>query len=166
MLNAWALNHSIRKRHVAPLVTVPALTLPYQQTQAGIYAGYLFKDEKSAVILSKLFSLTLIYIVKETLEPGDDFRIVGITWLFALLSHTYLVQKIKIFEDYSLNWTRSLPIPVTKNLLSYLFLYSVLNDPQTLLLAGSVGRGLSLIQLILLPVFSSAFLITIPRLPV
>jgi hypothetical protein len=33
--------------------------------------------------------------------------------------------------------------------------------PELLLLTGSLGKGLSLIQFILLPVFSSAFLITI-----
>jgi len=161
LMNAWVLNHSIRKRHVAPLLTLPAITLPYQQTQVGIYAGYLFKEEKSALLLSKVFSLLLIYLVKETLEPGDDFRIVGITWLFALLSHTFLVQKLKTFEDHSLSWVRTLPIPVTKTLFSYLLLYAILMIPELLLLTGSAGRGISILQFILLPIFSSAFLIAI-----
>ncbi len=161
LMNAWVLNHSIRKRHVAPFIKVPAIMLPYQQTQVGIYAGYLVKEEKLALLLSKLFSLVLIYIVKETLEAGDDFRIVGITWLFALLSHTYLVQKLKTFEDHSLGWTRNLPIPVTKTFFSYLLLYAMIMVPELLFLTGSIGRGLSLLQFILLPVFSSAFLVAI-----
>jgi len=161
LMNAWMLNHSIRQRHIASRVAVPTLALPYQQTQTGIYAGYLFKEEKSALLLSKIFSLVLIYIVKETLEPGDDFRIVGITWLFALLSHTYLVQKLKTFEDHSLSWTRNLPIPVTKTFFSYLVLYSILMVPELLLLTGSIGRGLSLLQFTLLPIFSSTFLMAI-----
>ncbi len=161
LMNAWVLNHSIRQRHIASWVTMPSLALPHQQTQTGIYAGYLFKEEKSALLLSKVFSLVLIYIVKETLEPGDDFRIVGITWLFALLSHTYLVQKLKTFEDHLLSWTRNLPIPTTKTFSSYLLLYSLVMIPELLLLTGNIGHGLSLLQFILLPIFSSAFLMAI-----
>jgi hypothetical protein len=161
IMNAGVLNYTLRNKHIAARITLPSLTLPYQRTQLGIYAGYLFKEEKSAAILSKLFSLTLIYIIKETLEVGDDFRIIGITWLFALLSHTYLISKLKVFEDQSLSWIRSLPIAATKTFITYFFLYALLMIPELLLLTGSIGKGLSFVQLILLPVFSSAFLITI-----
>ena len=161
LMNAGVLNYTIRNQHIAAHITLPSLTLPYQRTQLGMYIGYLFKEEKAAVILSKLFSLTLIYLIKETLEVGDDFRMIGITWLFALMSHTYLINKLKVFEDQSLSWTRSLPISATKTFITYFFLYALLMIPELLLLTGSIGKGLSLIQLLLLPVFSSAFLITI-----
>ncbi len=161
LMNAGVLNYTLRNQHISARITLPTLSLPYQRTQLGIYAGYLFKEEKSAIILSKLFSLTLIYLIKETLEVGDDFRIIGITWLFALLSHTYLVNKLKVFEDQSLSWTRSLPISPGKTFITYFFLYVLLMIPELLLLTGSIGKGLSFIQLFLLPVFSSAFLITI-----
>lgn len=161
LISTWVLNYSIRHRHIASRFNLPELSLPYQRTLLGIYAGYLFKEEKSAVILSKLFSVSLIYLVKETLEAGDDFRIIGITWLFALLSHTYLVNKLKVFEDHSLSWTRNLPNPKTKTFRTYFFLYALLMIPELLLLTGSMGKGLSLIQLVLLPAFSGAFLISI-----
>jgi len=160
-MSAGFLNYTIRNRHIASRFTLPSLTLPYQRTKVGIYAGYLFKKEKSAIMLSKLFSLTLIYIVKETLEVGDDFRIIGITWLFALLSHTYLVNKLKVFEDQSLSWTRSLPISTTKTFTTYFLLYVFFMIPELLLLTGRIGKGLSLDQFILLPIFSSAFLLAI-----
>lgn len=161
LMTAWVLNYTIRNQHIAARITLPSLTLPYQRTQLGIYAGYLFKEEKSAVILSKLFSLSLIYIIKETLEAGDDFRIIGITWLFALLSHTFLVNKLKVFEDHSLSWTRSHPLSTTKTFTTYFFLYVLLMIPELILLTGSLGKGFSILQLFLLPVFSSSFLITI-----
>ncbi len=160
-MNAVLLNYTIRNRHVASRFILPSLTLPYQRTLVGIYAGYLFKEEKSAVFLSKLFSLILIYLVKETLEAGDDFRIIGITWLFALLSHTYLIQKLKVFEDHSMGWTRSLPISPTQTFITYFFLYALIMIPELLLLTGSIGRGLSLLQFSLLPVCSSSFLVAI-----
>jgi hypothetical protein len=161
LMSAWVLNYSIRHRHIPSRFNFPELSLPYQRTLLGIYTGYLFKEEKSAVILSKLFSVSLIYFVKETLEAGDDFRLIGITWLFALLSHTYLVNKLKVFEDHSLRWTRNIPNPKTKTFTTYFFLYAMLMIPELLLLTGSLGKGLSLIQLVLLPAFSGAFLISI-----
>jgi hypothetical protein len=161
VMNAGVLNYMLRNRHVEARFTLPSLTLPYQRTQVGIYAGYLFKEEKSAVILSKLFSLTIIYIVKETLEAGDDFRIIGITWLFALLSHTYLIKKLKVFEDHSLTWTRSLPITPTKTFMTYFFLYALLLIPELVLLTGSIGQGLSFFQFFLLPACSGTFLLAI-----
>ena len=45
--------------------------------------------------------------------------------------------------------------------MTYFLLYGLLMIPELLLLTGSIGKGLSFIQLLLLPVFSSAFLITI-----
>lgn len=160
-MNAGLLNYTIRNRHVASRFTLPSLTLPYQRTRLGIYAGYLIKQEKSAVIMSKLFSLILIYLVKETLEAGDDFRIIGITWLFALLSHTYLIQKLKLFEDHSMGWTRSLPISTMQIFATYFLLYALFMIPELLLLTGSIGKGLSLLQFFLLPACSSTFLIAI-----
>ncbi len=161
LMSAWILNHSARTKHKPSFITLPSLSLPFQQTLLGMYVAYLFKEEKPAIFLSKVFSIALIYFVKETLEVGDDFRILAITWLFAILSHTFLIQKIKVFEDQYLCWTRNLIIPRTQTFLIYVQLYSLLMIPEMLLLTGSIGKGLNVIQLILLPLLSSGFLLSI-----
>jgi hypothetical protein len=161
LASAWIMNHSARTKHRASLITLPSYSIPFQQTSVGMYVAYLIKEEKSALFLSKAFSIILIYIVKETLEAGDDFRIIGITWMFAMLSHTFLIQKIKVFEDQYLSWTRNLPIARLHIFLKYLLLYTLLMVPETLLLMGSIGKGLNLLQLILLPLLSSGFLLAI-----
>lgn len=159
--SAWVLTYTLRNQHRPPLFSIPSLTLPFQQNLTGICAGYLFKKEKSALFLSKAFSLVVIYIVKETLEVDDDFRIVAITWLFALLSHTYLISKIKIFEDSTLSFARNLPLSISAILTSYFILFLLIMIPEAILLIGTVGRGLTVWQLILLPLFSSGFFLTI-----
>ena len=161
LLNAWILNYTLRNQHRPSRFTIPSLTLPFQQNLVGIYAGYLFKEEKSAVFLSKLFSIVVIYLVKETLEAGDDFRIVGIMWLFALVSHTYLINKLKVFEDQTLSWVRHLPIATAKTFGAYFLVYMLLMIPEVLLLTGTIGRGLAWWQLFLLPLFSSGFFLAI-----
>jgi hypothetical protein len=161
LASAWIMNHSARTKHKASLITLPSYSIPFQQTSVGMYVAYLIKEEKSALFLSKAFSIILIYIVKETLEAGDDFRIIGITWMFAMLSHAFLIQKIKVFEDQYLSWTRNLPIARLHIFLKYLLLYILLMVPEILLLMGSIGKGLNLLQLILLPLLSSGFLLAI-----
>jgi hypothetical protein len=161
LFNAWTLNYTLRNQHRPSWFTIPSLALPFQQNLVGIYAGYLFKEEKSAMFLSKLFSIVVIYLVKETLEAGDDFRIVGIMWLFALISHTYLINKLKVFEDHTLSWMRHLPISITKTISAYFILYILLMIPEVVLLTGTIGRGLSWWQLALLPLFSGGFFLAI-----
>ncbi len=161
LTSAWVLNYTLRNQHRPALFSIPSLTLPFQQNLTGICAGHLFKKEKPALFLSKAFSLVVIYIVKETLEVDDDFRIVAITWLFALLSHTYLISKIKIFEDSTLSFVRNLPLSISAIFTSYLILFLLLMIPEAILLIGTVGRGLTVWQLILLPLFSSGFFLAI-----
>lgn len=161
LVSAWILNHSARTKHKPSFITLPSYSIPFQQTSLGMYVAYLIKEEKSALFLSKAFSLILIYIVKETLEAGDDFRIIGITWMFAMLSHTFLIQKIKVFEDQYLGWTRNLPLARPQTFLNYLLLYMLFMIPEMILLTGSLGKGLNLLQWILLPLLSSGFLLSI-----
>ncbi|MBL7871309.1 MAG: hypothetical protein JNM78_06845 [Cyclobacteriaceae bacterium] len=160
-LSAWILNYTARTRHKPVFITLPSLSLPFQQTLLGMYGAYLFKEEKPAIFLSKVCSIVLIYLVKETLEVGDDFRFLAITWMFAMLSHTFLIQKIKVFEDQYLTWTRNLPVARTQTFLMYLQLYAFLMIPEMLLLTGSIGKGLNPLQMILLPLLSSGFLLSI-----
>lgn len=159
--NAAILAYILRNQHVAPRLTLPSFALPFQQSYAGIYIGYLIKEEKMALILSKAFSLILIYLVKETLEAGDDFRILGLTWLFALLSHTFLIYKVKVFEDQSLRWIRNLPVTTSRLYITYFQLYALLILPELLLLISRIGQELSIIQFFLLPVFAAGFFIFI-----
>ncbi|NBP71065.1 MAG: hypothetical protein EBU52_20295, partial [Cytophagia bacterium] len=107
------------------------------------------------------FSLSLLYIVKETLVVGDDFRIVAITWLFATLSHTFLVVKLKAFEDHTLTWTRALPIHRVRIYFVYFGLYTLLFIPEVILLLGTLGKGVAIIHLPLLLSLSSSFLLSL-----
>jgi hypothetical protein len=155
------LTKHIYHKHLPSIISIPELPVKFPTGSLGIRLGYLINQEKIAIFLSKLFSIVLIYFVKETLETGDDFRIILITWLFALLSHTFLVIKLKSHEDHKLTWTRNLPISTQKILLSYLLLYSILLLPEMILLLGALGRGITLIQFPILFIFAGGFLTSI-----
>lgn len=160
-LVAGVLNYRLHHQHVKPLFTFPPIPWPFRSGLTAFSLSYLLKKEKAALIISKLFSLALIYIVRETLEPGDDFRIIGITWIFAVVSHTFIVGRIKEFEDQSLGWVRNLPITITERYLSLVKLYSLLLLPELFLVATSVGHGVSFANFFLLPVFATGYLVFI-----
>ncbi len=158
---ALVLAANIQRKHVPALFSLPTLTFTFLKGLSGIYWNYLLHREKIAIALSKLFSLALLYIVKETLVAGDDFRIVAITWLFATLSHTFLIVKLKAFEDHTLTWTRALPIHRVRIYLVYFGLYTLLFIPEVILLLGTLGKGVAIIHLPLLLLLSSSFLLSL-----
>ncbi len=163
LLSATALTlaTTIQRKHVPALFSLPTLAFTFLRGLSGIYWNYLLHREKIAIALSKLFSLSLLYVVKETLVVGDDFRIVAITWLFATLSHTFLVVKLKAFEDHTLTWTRALPIHRVRIYFVYFGLYTLLFIPEVILLLGTLGKGVAIIHLPLLLLLSSSFLLSL-----
>jgi hypothetical protein len=124
----------------------------------GFYFSWLFNEEKTALLICKTFSLTLLYLVREAMEAGDDFRILGLTWVFVLLSHTFLVPKVRAFEDRYLAWIKSLPISTAKTCVMYFVFYAGLMLPELLFSMGMTG---SFYEFILLVLLSSVLLLCI-----
>lgn len=97
-------------------------------------------EEKIALLISKGFSPGLLYIVREATERGDDFRILGLTWMFVLMSHAFLVQKVRLFEDRYLTWVKGLPIHLWRTCSAYLLFYVILLLPELAFSISMVNR--------------------------
>jgi hypothetical protein len=134
---------------------IAQIRIPAFAGRVGFYASYILSEEKIAIFISKVFSLGLIYIVREATEVGDDFRITGLTWVFVLLAHTFIVRKVVIFEGRYLNWIKGLPLPVLKTFSIYIVVYAGLLLPE-LLLAGTMVKDV--FELVVLVLFSSGLL--------
>lgn len=158
LFSAGFLTVFLSTQHTLSWSLVSHVRLPALYGRLGIYTQHIFHAEKLAIGISKVFSLALLYIVKEVLETGDDFRIIGIAWLFALLAHTFIVLKLKFFEDQHLLWVKSLPLSTFKTWTLYTIFYTALIIPEWILLAGVVNKGLTLYYYILLPLLSGAWL--------
>ena len=127
-----------------------SLRLPNVGGRVGFYISHILSEEKIGLLISKGFSLALLYIVREASEPGDDFRILGLTWVFVLLAHTFLMLKIKMFEDRYLTWIRSLPITSIKTCLLYFILYTGLLLPELIFSVSMMGNVYEPIMLAML----------------
>ncbi len=157
LTNAWLILTYLKTQHIFTWLT-PQVRLPSFGGRIGFYVSYFVKDEKIALLLSKLFSLTLLYFVKENTSEGDDFRIMGLAWLFALSSHTFLILKIRAFEDRYLLWTKALPVSVNKMYLLTFAFYSLLLWPEFLLLTTEIGDTLTVPEFIIVIIFSGGFM--------
>lgn len=107
----------------------------------GFYVSHFLSEEKIALLISKTFSLTLLYVVRNTTEPGDDFRIVGLTWIFVLLAHAFLILKLRVFEDRYLLWIRNLPISAVRTVSLYFIFYTALMIPELILSVSMVENA-------------------------
>lgn len=124
--------------------------LPNTSGKIGFYLSYFLNQEKVALLVSKTFSLALLFIVRAATEPGDDFRILGLTWLFVLLSHTFLVPKVRAFEDRYLTWIKGLPISTAKTCTIYFAFYASLMLPELIFSISMIGNIAELALLVLL----------------
>lgn len=114
--------------------------MPNVGGRIGFYISHILHEEKIALLISKTFSLGLLYIVREATTAGDDFRILGLTWVFVLLAHTFLMLKIKMFEDRHLTWVNSLPITTIKTCLLYFILFTGLLLPELIFSISMMGN--------------------------
>lgn len=124
--------------------------IPNVGGRIGFYISHFISEEKIALVISKAFSLSLLYIVREATEAGDDFRILGLTWVFVLLSHTYLIPKVRMFEDRYLGWIKSLPISTATTCGLYVVFYAGLMLPELIFSVSMVGSVFEMMLLILL----------------
>ncbi len=154
--NAWSILFFLSTQHLFSW-SMPQLKLPIINGRISFYLNYLVSDGKTALLISKVFSLGLLYIVREATEAGDDFRIFAIAWLFALLSHAFLMIKLREFDDRYLTWIKCLPISVLKICLLFFILYAALMVPEAVLLTTTIGKGINLPELIALLFLSAGF---------
>lgn len=129
---------------------IPGLRIPNVAGRIGFYVSYFLTEEKIALLISKTFSLALLYIVREATVAGDDFRILGLTWVFVLLSHTFLLPKVRIFEDRYLIWIKALPFKTLHTCLMYILFYAGLMLPELVFSISMMGNMGELLWLVLL----------------
>lgn len=157
-LNGAMLLIFISTRHIFSWSVLSRIRIPALRGRPGIYLQHILHHEKLAIGISKVFSIGLLYSVKAVLATGDDFRIIGIAWLFALLGHAFIVLKIKSFEDRYLLWVKSLPLTTAKSWLFYTLLYALLMLPEWILVSGAINHGITLPYYLMLPIFSGVWL--------
>lgn len=158
LLCSWASSEQIHKRHLPNRFTIPSFNIPLNRPLALFYISHLTKHQKVGILLSKLFSIVSIYIVIQAMDIKDDLRIPALVLLFGLIAHAFLIFDMKRFEDERLTWMRALPCSTLYLYLNYLLVFTLILIPEMLLLAGSIGNKITLLNWVELYAFGIGFL--------
>ncbi len=157
-LSAWIAVRRAHQHHVATAFKIPTLTVPFNRVLPFFYISHLLRQQKMGALISKLLSIAILYMVLQVMDILDDVRIPLLTLLFALVAHSSLVFELKRFEDIYLHWSRSLPKSIVSQFLNYLLVYFILLLPEMILLSGSVGRKIALVNWMMIYTFGVSFL--------
>jgi hypothetical protein len=158
LLCSWTSSQQIHKRHLPNLFSIPAFNIPFNRPLALFYISHLTKHQKVGILLSKLFSVLSIYIVLQAMDLREDVRIPAIVLLFGLTAHGFLIFDMKRFEDERLPWMRALPYSTLSLYLNYLLVFTLILTPEMMLLAGSIGNKITLLNWVELYAFGVGFL--------
>jgi hypothetical protein len=155
---SWASSQQIHKRHLPGRFTIPSLKVSFNRPLFLFYISHLFKNQKIGILLSKLFSIVSIYIVLQAMDVHEDIRIPALVLLFGLIAHAFLIFDMKRFEDERLTWMRALPYSTFSLILNYLLVFTLILTPEMMLLAGSIGNKITLLNWVELYAFGIGFL--------
>ncbi len=117
---------------------------------------FIWKERKQMLLVTKSFSLLLLYGFINLYEPDSpDIRPVLLIMLLVAMAHCTIIANIRAFEEMYLSFSRSLPVSLFKRFFGLLLTYTVLLLPELLF----VWKGyplhftlLGFVQLLLLSV--------------
>lgn len=92
---------------------------------------YLFSQEKVLLLLSKLFSWSMILAFMTVYPyPDYDLRPTYTGFLLAVAGHIMLVRRVQYFQEHDLFITRNLPLPLWQRMWGYAFTFLMLLLPE------------------------------------
>ena len=159
LFSSWVITRNIHQKHINRYIKIPSFQIPVDRPLPLFYTSHLLRQQKVGVLISKLFSIAIIYIVLQTMDPFDDIRIALLAFLFGLISHSFLVFELKRFENEHLHWLRTLPISLYARFLYYFAIYSIILLPEMIMWTASIGKKISFSNWLLLYSFGTSFLV-------
>ncbi|CAH0994589.1 hypothetical protein EMA8858_00699 [Emticicia aquatica] len=139
-----AFEFRVKRPNSIQIISKPIQNLlsKYQTPVYLFFIRYLFAKQPVLLLLTKLFS-SLILIGICNLYPTDayDERLLALGGLFVAVGHTVFCQQFFYFENQNLAFTRNLPIPTKKRLLTYLLAYLILLIPEIIVLFRNLPDG-------------------------
>ncbi|WP_300596285.1 hypothetical protein [Niabella sp.] len=112
------------------------------------YSGILIRSaqqtQKLAWLGIKLYTCVVLYFTTVNNQLGpDDLQLTFLLFSFGILANGVFINRLRKYEDQYLSFYRSLPLSVTKRLITYALCCFVLVTPEILLLCFLSHRHLS-----------------------
>lgn len=133
---AFVYSAAIQKKHFFNhKFTLPWLNISLPKPFFLIPLYFLWNDRKQMLLVTKLFSLLLLYGFIKLYEPERyDIRPLQLCLLLTAASHSGIVFQIRAFEEEYLQFSRNLPFNTIQRFIQIIAMYICLLLPEFILL--------------------------------
>lgn len=121
----------LQKKNFSLFRGLPKVHFPMPRPLFSIPLWFLWKERKQMLLVTKLFTILLLYGFINIYEPDHhDIRPLLLILMLVGVAHSAIVFQLRSFEDVYLSFSRNLPIPITRRFMSLFGLYLLLLLPE------------------------------------
>ncbi len=130
-LSATVYRFYLRKKSLTISIPQPRVFNSFRKPLFTIPLWFIWKERKQMLLVTKLFSLLLLYAFINLYEPDlPDIRPILLIMMLVAMAHCNIVSHIRSFEEIFLSFGRSFPIPLILRFGLLLITYSILLLPE------------------------------------
>lgn len=132
-LSALVYRYYLQKKPLTISIPQPRLFHSFSKPLFTIPLWFIWKERKQMLLVTKLFSLLLLYAFIRLYEPDfPDIRPILLIMMLVAMAHCNIVSHIRSFEEEFLSFGRTFPIPLILRFGFLLITYSILLLPELL----------------------------------
>ena len=129
------LNAIQKKQLFRQIIELPGITKNLPKPFFSIPLYFLWNERKQMLLVTKFFSLMLLYGFIKLYEPErHDIRPLQLCLLLIAASHCAVIFEIRMFEEEFLAFSRNLPLKTSGRFLRMTVMYTCLLLPEFILL--------------------------------
>ena len=144
--SAFIYVNAIQKKQLfGHIFTLPQIPKNLPKPFFSIPLYFLWTERKQMLLVTKLFSLLLLFGFIKLYEPDHyDIRPVQLCLLLVAASHSSIIFQIRTFEEENLTFSRNLPLKTSARFVRMAAMYACLLLPEFILLLKGYPAHFSL----------------------
>lgn len=133
ILSVVIYRHYLQKKSLHISIPQTKLFYSFSKPLYTIPLWFIWKKRKQMLLVTKLFSLLLLYAFINLYKPDSpDIRPILLIMMLIAMAHCTIVSHIRSFEETYLSFWRTFPIPILVRFGFLLITYSILLLPELL----------------------------------
>lgn len=129
------LNAIQKKQLFRPIIALPPIAINLPKPFFSIPLYFLWNGRKQMLLVTKFFSLLLLYGFIRLYEPDHyDIRPLQLCLLLIAASHSSIIFQLRTFEEEYLAFSRNLPLKTPNRFIRMTAMYACLVMPEFILL--------------------------------
>ena len=129
------LNAIQKKQLFGQKIALPGIPINLPKPFFSLPLYFLWNNRKQMLLVTKLFSLLLLFGFIKLYEPDHyDIRPVQLCLLLVAASHSSIIYQVRMFEEENLAFSRNLPLKTSGRFIRMTAMYACLLLPEFVLL--------------------------------